>query len=441
MNGKVFAEEEEIDGHIRNMTPGQSHALFLKTFTAILRATGLRSPEYYEDKSQCISFADIEPVDKACVKASHLKAGYIEPKDLIERLQKLKPSMNFKLREYDPPYMTWAKSPFGWKETPVELAESPPQWILLASMEASKILGDRRAEEFDKLLEERWDKIVLSVNRAPLPDLHLLKNAGSSPNGTLYPRYLVYGLFSLRQRAHEKAGRIFDENCEIAEEKREAAISNWMERHPDVKLNHYPFSIFRTWPLELMDELDEIDRELVRNGRSSYIALLEEAEKQMQELVKFWRECGLITGQRTPPSPELPLLPEPSSPENQSPQLNQKSGEIPSPSSSLSSLPTQEGSPQPQKTKLPGPAHKSKPGIGLLGPRNVWEGRLRSRIKEAKTSSQISRNRRNKSVRKPRTKLGLSEPRNIWEGRLRSSKKKKVETVGQTNRISKPRFT
>lgn len=105
---------------------------------------------------------------------------------------------------------------------------------------------------------------MLSVNGAPVPDLHLLKNAGSSPNGTLYPRYLVHGLFSLRERAHEKAERTFDENCTIAEEKREAAISNWKERHPDVKLNHHPFSIFRTRPSKLMDELDEIDRDLVR---------------------------------------------------------------------------------------------------------------------------------------------------------------------------------
>lgn len=440
MDGKVFVGDEAIDEYIRNMTPGQSHALFLKTFTTILRPMGLRSPEYYEDKSQCLSFADVRPAEKAYLKALHLKAGYIEPKDLIERLQKLKPSKNFKLRKYDHPSMTWAKSSFGWKEIPHELTGGQPLWMIRASMEAFKVLGYRRAEKFDKLLEERWNKIVLSVNRAPVPDLHLLKNAGSSPNGTLYPWYLVYGLYSLRERAHDKAEEIFYESCKIAEEKREAAFSNWKERHPDFKLTHQPFSILRTWPSELMDELDEIDRDLVRNGRSSYIALLEEAENPMQELVKFWRECGLITGQRTPPSPELPLLPEASSPENHSPQLNQKSEENPSLSSSLSSLPTQDNSPQPQKKKLPGPAHKSKADIGLLGPYKVWEGRLRSRTKEAKTSSQTSRNRRNKSIRKPGTKLGLSEPRNIWKGRLRPNKKK-IETVGQTKQISKPRFT
>ena len=124
-----------------------------------------------------------------------------------------------------------------------------------------------------------------------------------------FPAYVI-----VRMR---KPGKyLFSENCTIAVERREAAISDWKERNPDIKLNHHTFSIFSTWPSELMDELDEIDRDLVRNGRNSYIALLEEAEKPMQGLVKFWRDCGLITGQRTPPSPELPLLPEPSSPEN-----------------------------------------------------------------------------------------------------------------------------
>ncbi len=51
-----------------------------------------------------------------------------------------------------------------------------------------------------------------------------------------------------------------------------------------------------------MDELDEIDREAIRCGRRKYVALLREAEKKMQTLVAFWTDCGLVTGQRTPPS-------------------------------------------------------------------------------------------------------------------------------------------
>lgn len=119
------------------------------------------------------------------------------------------------------------------------------------------------------------------MNQAPISNLYLLKNARSSSNGTFYPRYLIYGLFSLRQRAHDKAEEIFYEICTIAEEKREAAFSNWKERHSAVKLTNQPFSILKTWPSEFMDELDEIDRDLMRNGRSSYIALLKEAGKPM----------------------------------------------------------------------------------------------------------------------------------------------------------------
>lgn len=78
-----------------NLSPGQSHALFMKIFAEALKSKGLRSPQYCEDKSQCTSFADIKPVEKACFKAANLESGFIEPKDLIERLRQLKPSSNF----------------------------------------------------------------------------------------------------------------------------------------------------------------------------------------------------------------------------------------------------------------------------------------------------------------------------------------------------------
>jgi hypothetical protein len=51
-----------------------------------------------------------------------------------------------------------------------------------------------------------------------------------------------------------------------------------------------------------MDELDEIDSETIRYGWRRYKALLTEAEQKMQELITFWRDCGLVTGRRTPPN-------------------------------------------------------------------------------------------------------------------------------------------
>ncbi|KAF2184523.1 hypothetical protein K469DRAFT_780819 [Zopfia rhizophila CBS 207.26] len=125
---------------------------------------------------------------------------------------------------------------------------------------------------------------------------------GRSPGGTLFPWYLVKGLMALRKHANENGSKLYDEEYDKAKEKREEAISRWMEKNPDSMLADDPLSIYRTWSPDLMDELDEIDREAIRCGRRKYVALLRETEKKMQTLLAFWRDCGLVTGQRTPPS-------------------------------------------------------------------------------------------------------------------------------------------
>ena len=415
-----------------DMSPDQAHALYMKTFAAILKTTGLRSPQYYRDKSQCTSFADIKPVDRACVKAANLKSGYIEPTDLIERLRKLKPSDNFELREYDHPYMSWIRSPLC-REYPPDLKEHPPIWVFKKQCDLSRLLGRGPAKPFEDWLEEHWKKIELSLNRTPLPDLHLLRNIGSSPNGTLYPRYLVLGLHSLRECVEDKVIMIYHKNVMAAEERRRAVILDWESRHQDVKLDHHLTRMFRTWPSDLMDALDEVDRQTARSGRGTYIDLLVEAEKQMQELVNFWKDCGLITGQRTPPSP--PIWSPDSFPKSP-PQMGREPGENQSPSGSLGSPPRQAGSSQFQ-ANASDPAHKSRKKIKLSEPRNSWDGRLRPRTKAAKASCQTGRTDRHKSVHNSSTKIKLSEPRNIWDGRLRSSTKK-TKVLFQTSRISGP---
>ncbi len=141
-------EEERID-----MSPGQSHALFMETFATILKDLGLRSPQYYEDKSQCVSFADIRPVERACIKAFRLKAGFIEPEDLIKRLQQLKPSENFELREYDHPHMSWIKPPLS-DEYPPDIKEDPPIWVFEIYCRLSGLLGGCRAKAFYSWFDE-----------------------------------------------------------------------------------------------------------------------------------------------------------------------------------------------------------------------------------------------------------------------------------------------
>lgn len=133
----------------------------------------------------------------------------------------------------------------------------------------------------------------------------------------------------------------------------------------------------------------------------------------MQELIKFWKDCELITGQRTPPSPAIRS---PDSFPESPPQIGRKSGE--NQSRSLSSPPTQAGSSQLQ-TKASGPAHKSRKKIELSEPQNTWDERLRPRTKTAMASYQTSRTDRHKPVHKSSTKIKLSEPRNIWDERLR----------------------
>ena len=328
-----------------NTTEDPRYAQFMKTFAVTLGAYGLRSPKYYEDKSQCISFVeDVDPVVKGYTKGEFLKGGYIEPKDLIERLRQLKPSENFELHNYQHLDISWTKSPLCRKEKPHYIQDNIPGWLVLERKRAYDIVGRRNMAQFDhlwNLLRQRWEKVDLSIDRAPLPDLHLLKNMGSSPNGTLYPLYLVEGLYALRDRAEMKTSEFFAESHKRTVRERDATISEWKNQHPDVKLRCHPISIFRTWPSDLMDKLDEIDRETARFDRSSYIGFLEEAEKEMQELLKFWRECGLITGQRTPPSPDVQWRD--SSLENPS-RADRESGGNRSPSDSVSSSPTEKDS-------------------------------------------------------------------------------------------------
>ena len=96
-----------------------------------MKTIGLWLPQYYGDKSQCMFFVNIKPAERACFKAFYLKSGYIEPKDLIKRLQELKPFNNFKLRKYEYPYIDWKKLLFAYKETPFDLMEDLPTgyWI------------------------------------------------------------------------------------------------------------------------------------------------------------------------------------------------------------------------------------------------------------------------------------------------------------------------
>jgi hypothetical protein len=230
---------------------------------------------------------------------------HFSPEHLIERLQKLKPSNNFQLGKLRHPRMPSAP-PTPLDENCYEIGPPYPYWLmnLIYSVNymESELGSERAAQRRDEMFD-RWDAVYsgMEPELTPLPDLHVLRDMGRSPDGTLFPWYLVKGLITLRQYANNQGDKLYDDEYDIAAAKREETINRWREKNPDSVLAHDLLSVYRTWPQDLMDELDEIDREAVRCGRRKYAALLREAGEKMQTLVSFWEDCGLITGRRSPP--------------------------------------------------------------------------------------------------------------------------------------------
>ncbi len=295
---------EEWDS--KKMTSERKHAIYIRAFAVNLEDEWLRSPEYYHDKSQCLSLECISPAEMGIIKARKLKQGYIEPEELISQLLELNSSDNFTLRKYRHPSMKWGKSRIHEKSKVL----TPPasEWFLAQLSHIGDMRrqwGRRSAERYEQEARERWCQ-VCNIELAPLPDLHLLKDMGRSPSGTLFSRYLVKGLHELRWRANGRGECHYNEEYERAKFRRREVIHRWQDDNPASVLADDSISIYRTWPSALMVQLDALDRETMRRGSERYMADLVEVEKKMQALVAFWKDCGLVTGQRTPPSPELP---------------------------------------------------------------------------------------------------------------------------------------
>ena len=311
-NTLLYAVEnmEELDS--KKLTSEERHALYMHAFALNLADEGLRSPDYYRDKSPCISFhEDAWPAEIGIYKAKILKWGYIEPEELIRRLNELKPSENFTLRKYRHRQMEWDKSPIP--ESPEAVSPPPADWFddqvfFMTQKKRKRGPYTDRDLLIDKYCDEARDywKNICDIDLTPLPDSHLLKHIGRSPSGTLFPRYLVKGLHSLRKRADRRGEKYYDQEYEKAKIQRSEIIQRWQDENPDSILADDPLSIYRIWPAELMAQLNALDQEAMCCGSRRYIADLLETEKEMQKLVSFWRECGLITGLRTPPSPQWP---------------------------------------------------------------------------------------------------------------------------------------
>ena len=305
-DASILVHEGSTELDHKGRTPAERHALFMTGFTNILQHEGLRSPGYYRDKSQCIFFQDCSPAEMGIIKAERLKWGYVEPKELAKRLRQLKPSHNYTLRKYRPPQILWDKSPIP--ETP-RIEDIPePEWFFWQERSIrglKKRLGDSPTKTYLDEARKYWER-VCDIELTPVPDTYLLTHINHSPSGTLFPRYLVKALWELLDSTHKRGLRYQDDKEDRAKRIREETIRQWQEEHSGEILADDALSIYRTWPAELMARLDEVDREAISEGRKLYMADLAKTGQKMQELVAFWRNCGLITGTRTPPSPQWP---------------------------------------------------------------------------------------------------------------------------------------
>lgn len=178
---EIEALGEELDYDGSRLTPEQKRALFKSYWAMHLKMLDLRSPQYYGDKSKCLSVSETAwPGTVTYLEAEKLKRGYIEPEDLIERLHKLKPSDNFELREFCHSRMEW-KSPTPLQEESAEIGPTWPEWVmdqLYAITDMERQLGRQCADQYRRKIRDRWAAFESGVELTPLPDLHLLRDMG-----------------------------------------------------------------------------------------------------------------------------------------------------------------------------------------------------------------------------------------------------------------------
>ena len=185
--------------------------------------------------------------------------------------------------------MSW-KSFTSLKEEDVERLLSNSDWLLeqlSAIIYMKKRLGGQLTNQYYREIKDRWAIVKFDAKLTSLPDLLLLRDIKRNLNEILFSWYLVKRLIILRNNVNDQGTRIYNEEYNNTTIKREKAIYRWKKRNLDSILIDNPLSIYRTWSADLIDDLNEIDRETIRYRRRKYIALLKKIEKKMQTLIIF----------------------------------------------------------------------------------------------------------------------------------------------------------
>ena len=156
--------------------------------------------------------------------------------------------------------MKWDKSPIPGTPPIEDIPEA--DWFFDQAnviLGLKKRLGEDQTEIYHNEARKYWDK-VCDIELTPVPDIPLLTHINHSPSGTLFPRYLVKALRELLDPAHQRGLEYYYSTQDQAERRREETVRQWREEHPDETLADDAISMYhRTWPAQLMAQLDSID--------------------------------------------------------------------------------------------------------------------------------------------------------------------------------------
>lgn len=114
----------QFDYDSSQLTSEQKWAIFMRYFTMHLKDNSLQSLQYYKNRLQCLSIAETAwSKIVSYLKADHLKCSYIDLKNLIQQLCKLKLFINFELLKYHHCQMLWMKSLLHKKAYSIEASK------------------------------------------------------------------------------------------------------------------------------------------------------------------------------------------------------------------------------------------------------------------------------------------------------------------------------
>ncbi|KAI4195220.1 MAG: hypothetical protein LQ346_003497 [Caloplaca aetnensis] len=177
-------------------------------------------------------------------------------------------------------------SPMPMHDTPSDQRADQPTWYLLhiyGVTDLARRIGYCITDPYSEAAESRWRTVRSAVVLMPISDMHLLKHIGHSLGGTSFPWYVVKGLNKIRDESNWERYQACDDEEENAEFSRQQAIDERQENEAYLSGGH---SLRKN--------------EVPQNPGSR--------RAEDAGLITYYKDCGLITGRRTPLSPHLQVL-------------------------------------------------------------------------------------------------------------------------------------